>query len=116
RKLGLTHWPTLAVGLSTFVVLLITPRLSRRIPAPLVAMVVAALAVRLLGLEAHGVKTIGDVPAGLPVIRIPRFPLELVPSLLGDAAGLALVTFSSMMLTSQSFASKNRYDVNADRE
>jgi high affinity sulfate transporter 1 len=116
RKLGLTHWPTLAVGLSTFVVLLITPRLSRRIPAPLVAMVVAALAVRLLGLEAHGVKTIGDVPAGLPVIRIPRFPLELVPSLLGDAAGLALVTFSSMMLTSQSFASKNKYDVNADRE
>ncbi len=116
RKLGLTHWPTLAVGLGTFVVLLITPRLSRRIPAPLVAMIVAALAVRLLGLEAHGVKTIGDVPAGLPVIRIPRFPLELVPSLLGDAAGLALVTFSSMMLTSQSFASKNRYDVNADRE
>jgi len=50
------------------------------------------------------------------VIRIPRFPLELVPSLLGDAAGLALVTFSSMMLTSRSFASKNRYDVNADRE
>jgi high affinity sulfate transporter 1 len=116
RKLGLTHWPTLAVGLGTFVVLLIMPRLSRRIPAPLVAMIVAAIAVRLLGLEAHGVKTVGDVPAGLPMVRIPRFPLGVVPTLLGDAAGLALVTFSSMMLTSRSFASKNRYDVDADRE
>jgi MFS superfamily sulfate permease-like transporter len=116
RKLGLTHWPTLAVGLGTFLVLLVTPRLSRRIPAPLVAMIVAAITVRFLGLEAHGVKTVGEVPAGLPGIRIPRFPLDLVPTLVGDAAGLALVTFSSMMLTSRSFASKNHYDIDADRE
>jgi MFS superfamily sulfate permease-like transporter len=116
RKLGLTHWPTLIVGLGTFLVLLISPRLSRRIPAPLVAMVVAAIAVRLFGLDGQGVKIVGDVPAGLPSMKIPHFPLTLVPTLLGDAAGLALVTFSSMMLTSQSFASKNKYEVDADRE
>lgn len=116
RKLGLTHWPTLAVGLGTFLVLLITPRLSRRIPAPLVAMIVAAITVRFFGLEGRGVKIVGDVPAGLPSVEIPHFPLTLVPTLLAEAAGLALVTFSSMMLTSQSFASKNRYEVDADRE
>lgn len=116
EKLGLTNWPTLAVGLGTFAVLLLTPRLFRGIPAALVAIIVAALAVRVLHLEGLGVKTVGDVPAGLPPIRVPRFPLALLPSLLGDAAGLALVTFSSMMLTSRSFASKNKYDVDADRE
>jgi len=81
-----------------------------------VAMVVAAIAVRILGLESYGVKTVGAVPAGFPPVKIPRFPLAVIPSLIGDAAGLALVTFSSMMLTSRSFASKNRYDVDADRE
>jgi high affinity sulfate transporter 1 len=116
RKLNLTHWPTLAVGMGTFLVLLITPRLSRRVPAPLVAMIAAAIAVRLLRLEAYGIKTVGDVPAGLPHLKIPHCPLEVIPSLLGDAAGLALVSFSSMMLTSRSFASKNRYDVDGDRE
>lgn len=115
-KLGLTHWPTLAVGFSTFVVLLAAPRLFRGVPAALVAIVFAAIAVRVLGLEGLGVKTVGDVPAGLPHVRIPRFPLTLLPSLLGDASGLALVTFSSMMLTSRSFASKNKYDIDADRE
>jgi MFS superfamily sulfate permease-like transporter len=40
----------------------------------------------------------------------------VVPTLFGDAAGLALVTFCSMMLTSRSFASKNRYEVDGDRE
>jgi high affinity sulfate transporter 1 len=116
QKLGLTHWPTLAVGLGTFLVLLLTPRLSRRVPAPLVAMIIAAIAVRVFGLEAYGVKTVGEVPAGLFPLKIPQIPLHLVPNLAGDAAGLALVTFSSMMLTSRSFASKNRYDVDADRE
>lgn len=116
EKLGLTHWPTLAVGAGTFLVLLVAPRLLRGFPAALVAIIVAALAVRVLGLEGQGVKTVGDVPAGLPHLGVPQFPLALLPSLLGDAAGLALVTFSSMMLTSRSFASKNKYDIDADRE
>ena len=116
EKLGLTHWPTLAVGLGSFLVLLITPRLFRGIPAALLAMIMAAIAVRMLGLEGQGVKTVGEISAGLPVLKVPHFPLSVVPSLLGDAAGLALVTFSSMMLTSRSFASKNRYDIDADRE
>jgi high affinity sulfate transporter 1 len=116
EKFGLTHWPTLAVGVGTFLVLLFTPRLFRGIPAALLAMIMAAIAVRMLGLEGHGVKTVGEVPAGLPVLKVPHLPLSVVPSLLGDAAGLALVTFSSMMLTSRSFASKNRYDIEADRE
>jgi high affinity sulfate transporter 1 len=115
-KLGATHWPTLAVGFGTFLVLLISPRLFRAIPAALLAMIAGAIAVHLLGLEGQGVKMVGEVPAGLPALKVPHFPLVLVPSLLGDAVGLALVTFSSMMLTSSSFASKNRYDIDADQE
>jgi MFS superfamily sulfate permease-like transporter len=86
------------------------------VPAALVAAILAAIAVRLFGLERYGITIVGDVPAGLPSLHIPRVPLSVVPSLLGSATGLALVTFSSMMLTSRSFASKNRYDVDADRE
>jgi len=116
HKVGLTHWGTLTVGLGTFVVLVASPRLFRGIPAALVATILAAVAVRLLGLERYGVAIVGEVPAGLPHLSLPNFPISVVPNLLGDATGLALVTFSSMMLTSRSFASKNRYDIDADRE
>jgi high affinity sulfate transporter 1 len=115
-KLGQTHWLTVAVGFGTLVLLLLAPRLFRRVPAALVAMIIAAIIVRVFGLEARGIKIVGEVPAGLPPLRIPHFPLGLLPNLLGDAAGLALVAFSSMMLTSRSFASKNKYDIDADRE
>jgi high affinity sulfate transporter 1 len=116
QKLGLANWPTLAVGLVTFVVLLTTPKLIPRFPAALAAMIIAALAVRAFGLGSHGVLTVGEVPAGLPRLHFPHVPLSVIPNLLGDSAGLALVTFSSMMLTSRSFASKNRYDIDGDRE
>ena len=115
-NLGLTHGPSLAVGLGTFLVLFAAPRWFKRVPAALLAMVLAAIAVRLFGLEQLGVKIIGNVRAGLPPIHAPHFSLDLTATLFADAAGLALVTFCSMMLTSRSFASKNGYDVDADQE
>jgi high affinity sulfate transporter 1 len=115
-KLGLTHWPTLAVGLGTLVVLLVIPKIIKQVPAALIAIVLSAIVVHFFALEHLGVKIVGEVPSGLPHLRLPNFSLNLIPSLLGDSAGLALVTFSSMMLTSRSFAARNKYDIDADRE
>jgi len=115
-KLGLTHLPTLAVGVAAFVVLAVSPRLFPRLPAALAAMIVTGAGVRLLGLDAAGVKVVGLVPAGLPAVRFPWFSPDVLPQLSGAAAGVALIGFSSMMLTARSFASKNRYEIDADRE
>ena len=115
-KLAQTHLLTLVIGLGTFVVLFLSPKLLRRMPAALIAMALAALVTRAFGLEMRGVGTIGPVPAGLPPLRFPSFSPDLLPQLVEDAAGLALVSFSSMMLTSRSFAARNRYDVDTDQE
>jgi high affinity sulfate transporter 1 len=115
-KLPETHWPTLAVGLGTFLVLFLAPRLLRVVPAALVAVAFAAGLVWAFGLVDSGVSTVGTVPAGLPRLRVPHIPLDMAPTLFENAAGLALVTFSSMMLTSRSFASKNRYEIDVDQE
>jgi MFS superfamily sulfate permease-like transporter len=34
----------------------------------------------------------------------------------GDAAGVALIAFSSMIITARSFAAKNGYEIDVDRE
>jgi high affinity sulfate transporter 1 len=115
-RLPETHGPTLAVGLGTFAVLFLSGRFFARLPAALVAILMSGIAVSLFGLEAHGVKILGSVPAGLPPLRIPSFPVEDLPTLIASAAGLALVLFSSGMLTARSFADKNRYSIDVDRE
>lgn len=115
-RLPETHGPTLAVGLGTFAMLFLSSRFFTRLPAALVAMVAAGIAVAALDLEGHGVMVLGNVPAGLPPLRIPSFPIEHLPPLIASAAGLALVLFSSGMLTARSFADKNHYVIDVDKE
>ena len=119
-KFGQIHWLTFAVALLAFAVLLLAPRLIKHLPAALLAMLVTAVAVAGFDLEAHGVATLGVVPAGLPTLGLPAGSLQLLTEhfkpLLMAAAGIALISFSSAMLTARSFAAKNRYDIDVDRE
>jgi high affinity sulfate transporter 1 len=115
-KLPQTHLLTLGVGVGSFATLFISLRLLPRIPAALVVLVVAGAAAALLTLDAHGVAILGPVPAGLPPLRWPTLPLKDVPSLVAEAAGLALVLFTSGTLTARSFASRGGYDIDVDRE
>ena len=115
-SLPATHLPTLAVGLASLGVILAAGRFAPRWPAPLVAMLVAGVVVQLFALRTAGVGVIGAVPAGLPSLAMPLVPLHQMPMLLAEAAGLTLLSFSSTMLAARSFAEKNRYDVDADRE
>ena len=111
-----THLPTLAVGLAALGVLLAARRFAPRLPAPLVAMLVASLVMMAFALQSAGVAVIGAVPAGLPALSVPIVPLHQMPMLLAEAAGLTLLSFSNTMLAARRFAERNRYDVDPDRE
>ncbi|MEP9348454.1 SulP family inorganic anion transporter [Xanthobacter sp. KR7-225] len=115
-RLGETHLPTLLVALGAVAVFLLGQRFLPAVPAAVSAMAASALAVAVLSLDARGVRTLGAVPAGLPGLAFPRVDPALLPQLFAEAAGLALVSFSSLMLTARSFASKNRYEVDADQD
>ncbi|WP_373388494.1 SulP family inorganic anion transporter [Pseudomonas alcaligenes] len=110
------HGPTLTLSALSVLAMLLSKRYLAKLPAALIAMTLAAVATAVLGLGAQGVATIGLIPAGLPPLHVPSFSPQLLPTLLADAAGLALVSFSSMMLTAQSFAEKSRYSIDTDRE
>ena len=115
-KLPQTHLPTLALGLITFAVMMGSRRLSPRMPAPLLAIAVAVALVYSLSLDERGVAVVGVLPAGLPGLSLPRFDPEFLKPLLGGALGVALVSFSSGMVTARSFAARNHYEVDVDKE
>ena len=115
-KLPQTHLPTLAVGATTFAIIMGSKRLAPRAPAPLLATAAAVALVYGLGLEASDVAVVGALPAGLPSLSWPQFDPELLKPLLGGALGVALVSFSSGMVTARSFAARNRYDIDVDQE
>lgn len=115
-KLGQTHWLTLAVGLSILVLLRVLKRTVPKLPAPLIAVILAIVVVVLFGLDQQGVTVVGTVPAGIPSFRVPLLQQsDLVPLILG-AVGIALVSFNSAMVTAESFAVKNHYEIDSNQE
>ena len=65
------HWATFGVALVTLAILIFLPRVTRRVPAALVAVILSIAASALLNLESIGVALVGDIPSGLPSLTMP---------------------------------------------
>ncbi len=115
-KLPDTHTPTLIVGVVTFAIMRGVRRWWPHWPAPLIALVIAVVMVELLALDRSGVAILGVVPAGLPRIAWSPVPWDLASPLLTGAGALALVLVTSGMVTARSFAARNHYELDVDRE
>ena len=93
---------TVAVGAATVVILVAFERFFPRAPAPLIAVAGGVAAVSLLGLQAHGVSTVGTVPTGLPSLTVPE--LTLIATLWPAALGIALMSFTETIAVGRAFA------------
>jgi high affinity sulfate transporter 1 len=114
--LSQTHIPTLLMALFTLGVYFVLKRLKPTWPASMFAIALGAVFVRLFNLEQFEIKTIGTVTGGLPVFNTPVFDVGIIRELVVPALNLAIVSFVSMMLTARSFAAKNSYDIDVDKE
>jgi high affinity sulfate transporter 1 len=104
------------IGLASLVGILLLQRFMPKIPAVLVAVVLAALAVNLLDLDDDGVDTIGVLPQGFPPLTIPSVGLSDAPLLLGGALAIALIALADTMSTSSSFAARHGERVRGNQE
>ncbi len=89
------HLPTVAIACVSLFIVILSPKISalKKIPGPLIAMVVATALQATLQLE--GVATIGTafggVPQGLPTLALPDLNVSQVLSLIGPAFTIALL-------------------------
>jgi high affinity sulfate transporter 1 len=103
----------LVLGVATLVVLLALPRITRRIPAVLVAVVGATAVTALFDLD---IATVGELPQGLPTPSLPWTDLGDVVPMLAAAVGITLVSLTDTIATSTSFAARRGEEVDANQE
>ena len=98
--LGTTNPATAAIGVGTLLILIFWPRVSHRIPAPLVALLAGTVAAALLELP---VETIGSrfgvIDASLPHPVFPRVTEGMLVSLAGPALTIALLAAIESLLS-----------------
>src|SRR3546814_20363967 len=75
---------------------------------PIAAVAVSTLAVVFLGLEAQGVKVVGDIPQSLPPFTLPLFDAELWRQLAVPALLLSVIGFVESVSVAQTLAAKKR--------
>lgn len=107
---------TLAVGATVLVVLLVLPRVTRRVPAVLVAVVGATAVSAIFGLSGHGVATVGSLPRGFPTPSFPWTDLHDAVTLVGAAAGITIVSLTDTIATATSFAARRGDEIRPNQE
>jgi sulfate permease, SulP family len=87
------HLTTTLLSLTALVIVIFAPRVIRRIPSPLIAMLAVTLAQAYWQFD--GVATIGSafggIPAGLPELHLPQVSFARILELLGPAFTIAML-------------------------
>ncbi len=100
EHIGTIHWPTLAVSVASLAIILLLPRVTKRIPGSILAMLGCTVFVALLGLpiETIGSK-FGGIPAGFPKLSFPAFSFDQVLPLFPSALTVALLAAVESLLS-----------------
>ena len=98
--LGSASLPAIGVALGSLVILLIWPKISRKVPGPIVAILAASAAVAALGLPVETIGSrFGEIHASIPAPGLPAISLDRVRELFPSAVTVALLAAIESLLS-----------------
>ena len=91
---------TLLLSASSLGIILVMPRLARRVPGSIVALILGTVATALFHLPVATIGTkFGGIPVGLPQFALPHFRADLIGPLLPSAFTVALLAAVESLLS-----------------
>ena len=100
RSVGSLHYPAVMIAVGSLAIILLLPKITKRVPGAIVALVLATVAAAAfnLPLETIGTK-FGGIPTGLPPISFPEFRPDLIIPLLPAAVTVAMLAAIESLLS-----------------
>ncbi|GGK55789.1 MULTISPECIES: SulP family inorganic anion transporter [Flavobacteriaceae] len=117
QQLREINWLTFAIGVSSILILVFLKRLTTKIPAALVVVVLGIVSVRVFQLEQFGVQILGEIPKGLPEFTIPKFEKNTLIDLFPIALTLSFIAFLEAISVAKAIEIRHsNYKVNPNQE
>ncbi|MEM6458013.1 MAG: SulP family inorganic anion transporter [Planctomycetota bacterium] len=112
----LPDWRPIAVGLVSMAVALVCRRVSKLLPAYLLAVIAGGVVVWLAGWTGEDLRLVGQLPSGLPRFVAPELSLEAYRPLLGPALAIAMVGMIEAYGIGKTVAGKTGQRIDANQE
>lgn len=107
--------PTIVIGAVGIVIILLSKK--KRLPGPLLAVIMGILAVYWFQLQRLGVRIVMEVPQGLPDFSVPIIDNLSITLLLPAALTIALVGFMESIAVAKAIQAKHKnYQLDANQE
>lgn len=90
------NWTPLLLTLASFAIMLLWPKVTNRVPAGIIALLVVTGVATALHLD---VPRISDIPKGLPLPHLPTFNMSELPNLFGPALSVAMLAGIESLLS-----------------
>lgn len=98
--LNTINYITFAIGIISILIIVISPKINKSIPGTLLALIIATLVVKFFNLNVATIgSTFGNIPADIPMPRLPAFSLSMVKDLISPAITIALLCAISSLLS-----------------
>ena len=99
KSIATFNWQALVVGAVAMAVLIIWPKISKKIPGSLIAVVVGVVMVKALGMEVNTVGDLYTISRDLPSFSLPSFDFNTIKQLLPSAFTIAILAGIESLLS-----------------
>lgn len=110
------NYVSLALGVTTLIVLFVSKRFIPKFPMSIVVMILGALCTVMFNLDKYGVKLLSDVKAGMPELVTLNFGVIDLKNAFMLSLPIAIVILAESLLASSNFAAKNNDKLDQNRE
>lgn len=112
-----SHVPTAVIGIGTMLLIVVLRQINRRLPTPLIVMVVASVIVFVLRLDEQNVAVIGQLPAKLPPLAdLPLFNFELIGRLSTGALAVGAIGLVETAAITRSVSAQTGQRLDSNQE
>ena len=93
------NWQALVVGAVALAILILFPKVTKKIPPSLIAVIVCALMVKLLHMDVNTIGSLYEISASAPVPALPAFDTAKITAVIPDAITIAMLAAVESLLS-----------------
>ena len=99
KNISTINYSALIVGVICLVIQIVWPKINKKIPGSLIAVIVGILMVKLLNMNVNTIGDLYEIKGQLPALRLPAFSYKTLREVAGDGFTIAILAAIESLLS-----------------